>query len=170
MARIFGVDQSQGNTSRIVGTYGYMPPEYAMHGQFSVKSDVYSFGVIVLEIITGKKNNNFQETEEAEDLLNYMNPSLRSYYSREEVIRCIHIGLLCVQEDPSERPTMASVILMLNNYSVTLQAPNAPPSILIPATDSNFPINSEFVSSDQSAINSTSVSINEASISELDAR
>ncbi|XP_021723594.1 cysteine-rich receptor-like protein kinase 10 isoform X2 [Chenopodium quinoa] len=55
LARISEVEQSVNATTRIVGTYGYMAPEYAMHGQFSVKSDVYSFGVLVLEIVCGKK-------------------------------------------------------------------------------------------------------------------
>ena len=50
---------------------GYMAPEYAMQGEFSEKSDVYSFGVLVLEIITGKNNSNF-ESEGAEDLLSYV--------------------------------------------------------------------------------------------------
>ncbi|KAK3188257.1 hypothetical protein Dsin_027818, partial [Dipteronia sinensis] len=71
MARIFGVDQTQANTNIIVGTYGYMAPEYAMHGQFSVKSDVFSFGVLVLEIITSKKNSNFNQSDGAADLLSY---------------------------------------------------------------------------------------------------
>ncbi|KAL5579412.1 hypothetical protein UlMin_011854 [Ulmus minor] len=57
MARIFGVDQIEAKTKRLVGTYGYMSPEYAMEGRFSMKSDVYSFGVLMLEIITGKKNS-----------------------------------------------------------------------------------------------------------------
>ncbi|KAK4485124.1 hypothetical protein RD792_007736 [Penstemon davidsonii] len=55
MARLFVTDETQGNTSRIVGTHGYMASEYAMHGQFSVKTDVFSFGVIVLEVISVKK-------------------------------------------------------------------------------------------------------------------
>ncbi|WVZ87329.1 hypothetical protein U9M48_033984 [Paspalum notatum var. saurae] len=55
MARIFGGNQQEANTNRVVGTYGYMSPEYAMDGAFSVKSDTYSFGVIVLEIISGLK-------------------------------------------------------------------------------------------------------------------
>jgi serine/threonine protein kinase len=54
---------------------GYMSPEYAMHGEFSEKSDVYSFGVLVLEIISGKKNNNF-ESKGAEDLLSYVSINL----------------------------------------------------------------------------------------------
>nr|CAB3485872.1 unnamed protein product [Digitaria exilis] len=55
MARIFGGNQHEANTNRVVGTYGYMSPEYAMDGAFSVKSDTYSFGVILLEIISGLK-------------------------------------------------------------------------------------------------------------------
>ncbi|CAH8362251.1 unnamed protein product [Eruca vesicaria subsp. sativa] len=72
MARFFGIDQTQENTSRIVGTYGYMSPEYAMHGHFSMKSDVYSFGVLVLEIISGKKNSKFYEIDGAHDLVTYV--------------------------------------------------------------------------------------------------
>ncbi|KAL2943976.1 hypothetical protein RDABS01_032323 [Bienertia sinuspersici] len=60
MARIFGGDENDhANTNRIVGTYGYMAPEYAIDGHISVKSDVFSFGVLVLEIISGKKNRGF---------------------------------------------------------------------------------------------------------------
>ena len=51
---------------------GYMSPEYAMHGWFSVKSDVFSFGVLILEIISGKKNNYFYQSEHDKDLLNYV--------------------------------------------------------------------------------------------------
>ncbi|KAK8675349.1 hypothetical protein V6N13_033418 [Hibiscus sabdariffa] len=69
MARLFVRDETHGDTSRVVGTYGYMAPEYVMHGRFSVKSDVFSFGVIVLEIVSGQKNNNFQDGETVEDLI-----------------------------------------------------------------------------------------------------
>ncbi|KAL3596254.1 hypothetical protein D5086_007891, partial [Populus alba] len=71
MAKIFGGDQSQGITNRIAGTFGYMSPEYAMHGQYSVKSDVYSFGVLILEIISGKKNSSFYQSDNGMDLLSY---------------------------------------------------------------------------------------------------
>ncbi|CAH8390529.1 unnamed protein product [Eruca vesicaria subsp. sativa] len=52
MARIFGRDETEAKTRKVVGTYGYMSPEYAFEGRFSVKSDAFSFGVVVLEIIT----------------------------------------------------------------------------------------------------------------------
>ncbi|XP_048436506.1 cysteine-rich receptor-like protein kinase 26 [Pyrus x bretschneideri] len=138
MARLFDLDQTQGATSRVVGTYGYMAPEYVMHGHFSVKSDVYSFGVLVLEIITGQKNSSFRPGGNVEDLLSYawkswkedtasnlIDPISKSG-SIPEIMRCIHIGLLCVQPNIADRPTMATVILMLTSYSLDLPVPSQP--------------------------------------------
>ncbi|XP_038689944.1 cysteine-rich receptor-like protein kinase 25 isoform X2 [Tripterygium wilfordii] len=138
-ARIFGADETLGNTNRIVGTYGYMSPEYINYGQISVKSDVFSFGVLILEIITGRKNSLSYESSCGEGLLGnawrnwrsgtplqIMDPALRDSCIEQEVIRCIDIGLLCVQEDMEDRPTMASVVVMLNSDSVSLQLPNQP--------------------------------------------
>ncbi|CAA2956867.1 cysteine-rich receptor-like protein kinase 10 isoform X1 [Olea europaea var. sylvestris] len=176
MARIFGVNQFQGNTNRIVGTYGYMSPEYAMHGQFSIKSDVFSFGVLVLEIISSKKNSSFYQSDGAEDLLSYawklwrdnrplelMDLTLQNAYVRNEVIRCIQIGLLCVQEDADERPDMASILLALNGYSATLVVPRQPPFFIHSRTQS-LP---EVQDSDKSTSTSTAFSTNNVSITEL---
>ncbi|XP_047955383.1 cysteine-rich receptor-like protein kinase 10 isoform X2 [Salvia hispanica] len=69
MARLFKQDETQGNTSKIVGTYGYMSPEYVMHGMYSNKSDVYSFGVLVLEILSGQRSACIKNEENGEDLL-----------------------------------------------------------------------------------------------------
>lgn len=179
MARIFGVDQSEEITGRIVGTYGYMSPEYAMHGQYSVKSDVFSFGVLLLEIISGKKNSSFYQSDGAEDLisfvwknwrdgtpLNIMDPTFAESYSRNEVMQCIHIGLLCVQEDVYERPTMASVVLMLNSYSVTMRAPQQP-AFFFRSRSEMLPKGLE---SDQSTTKSIPLSVNEVSITEMEPR
>ncbi|CAH8275866.1 unnamed protein product [Arabidopsis lyrata] len=142
LAKLFDTDQTSTHrfTSKIAGTYGYMAPEYAIYGQFSVKTDVFSFGVLVIEIITGKGNNNGRSNndEDAENLLSWVwrcwrediilsviDPSLTTG-SRSEILRCIHIGLLCVQESAASRPTMDSVALMLNSYSYTLPTPSRP--------------------------------------------
>ncbi|XBJ15357.1 hypothetical protein VPH35_007268 [Triticum aestivum] len=70
LAKIFGGYQSEDVTSRIAGTYGYMSPEYAMHGQYSTKSDAVSFGVLVLEIVTGRRNNGSYNSEQYVYLVN----------------------------------------------------------------------------------------------------
>nr|XP_048332954.1 cysteine-rich receptor-like protein kinase 44 [Ziziphus jujuba var. spinosa] len=141
MARIFGVDQTRGIASRIAGTYGYMSPEYARRGQFSVKSDVYSFGVTAMEIISGKRNNTFYQSgcADAEDLLSYawelwkdgkslelIDPALRASSSENEVVKCVQLGLLCVEENPEDRPTMASVLTMLTKHHLKLPIPQKP--------------------------------------------
>uniref|UniRef100_A0A6N2L1J1 Protein kinase domain-containing protein n=1 Tax=Salix viminalis TaxID=40686 RepID=A0A6N2L1J1_SALVM len=69
MARIFGEDQIEANTTRVVGTYGYMSPEYAMEGLYSMKSDVFSYGVLVLEIISGRKNNDYYDESASQNLI-----------------------------------------------------------------------------------------------------
>lgn len=181
MARIFGVDQTQGNTSRVVGTYGYMSPEYAMHGQFSVKSDVYSFGVLVLEIISGKKNSDFYESGYAEDLLSYawkqwrdgtplefVDPTLRDSCSKNEVMRCMHLGLLCVQESIDDRPTMATAVLMLESHTVTLPVPQQPAFFIKSNAESNF--TGDIMGSDQSTNKSVPWSVNDASITDIEPR
>ena len=97
--------------------------------------------------------------------LELMDPIMRDSYARNEVIRCIHMGLLCVQEDPDDRPSMASVVLMLSSYSVTLPLPQQPAFFIRSGTQSGFPINA--LESNQSASKSTPWSVNETSISEL---
>jgi len=77
LARLFGGDQSQDTTNRVVGTYGYMAPEYALRGQYSIKSDIYSFGVLILEIITGRRNSDSYNSDQAVDL-----PSFVSTYTQ----------------------------------------------------------------------------------------
>ncbi|KAJ9169030.1 hypothetical protein P3X46_020499 [Hevea brasiliensis] len=183
MARIFGVDQSQGNTSVIAGTFGYMPPEYALHGLFSVKSDIYSFGVLVLEIISGKKISSFNQTDSGDGLVSYvwthwkngtpmdvLDPILIDSYSRNEVLRCIQIGLLCVQRDPADRPTMAAVILMLDGCSATIPVPQPPAFFLHSTSGQSLTLKALDLESDQSASKSAPCSVNEASITELHPR
>ncbi|XP_028753450.1 putative receptor-like protein kinase At4g00960 [Neltuma alba] len=182
MAKLFVVDQTQSNTSRIVGTYGYMAPEYAIHGLFSIKSDVFSFGILVLEILSGKKKNSVFDEENAHDLLSYawknwregttfnlVDPLLNNV-SRNEIMRCIHIGLLCVQETIADRPTMASVVVMLNSYSSSLPFPSKPPLLVSTSGSSETHLreyNSEATRSSEGESNSIQQSINEASITEL---
>ncbi|KAJ0874425.1 putative protein kinase RLK-Pelle-DLSV family [Helianthus annuus] len=187
MARSFGGNQIEANTKRVVGTYGYMAPEYAGNGVFSINSDVYSFGVVVLEIVSGKKNRGFIHKEHYNNLIGHVSSnihlsiatrklgsttagifsdrilnhksghkccdwfclplsscdilawglynegrslelvakSLGESINVSQVLRSIHVGLLCVQHHPKDRPTMTSVILMLGSDR-SLPSPKEP--------------------------------------------
>ncbi|XVE87852.1 hypothetical protein DITRI_Ditri19aG0021500 [Diplodiscus trichospermus] len=179
MAKLFPVDQTQADTSKIVGTFGYMAPEYAERGQYSLKSDVYSFGVLVLEIISGHKVSSFAEEKTGESLLTHawknwkegtamelVDPTLRDGSNR-EILRCIHLGLLCVQENIAHRPTMASVVLMLGSHSVSIPMPSRPAFVLDSIKESEAKSESSISDHSRSKVSN---SINEASISELDPR
>ncbi|KAK9064216.1 hypothetical protein SSX86_015596 [Deinandra increscens subsp. villosa] len=139
MARIFGGDQIEAKTKKVVGTYGYMSPEYAMDGRFSMKSDVFSFGVLVLEIVSGKKNREFYNAcnqlnliEQIWNLwkegnaLELIDESIRNEFSKDEVLTCIQIGLLCVQQHAEDRPSMSKVLLMLSSGGINLPQPKYP--------------------------------------------
>ncbi|MCD9645562.1 hypothetical protein HAX54_034578 [Datura stramonium] len=138
MARIFGGNQNEANTNRVVGTYGYMAPEYAMEGLFSGKSDVYSFGILLLEIICGRRNTSFR-TDEHSGIIGYawekwdegrsmdlVDRSIWDGCQHDEALRCIHLALLCVQDLAVHRPNMSSVVLMLETDNVRLPLPRQP--------------------------------------------
>ncbi|KAL4576438.1 hypothetical protein LXL04_012531 [Taraxacum kok-saghyz] len=128
LARRFKGHETKAKTKNVVGTYGYISPEYAVHGFFSVKSDVFSFGVLVLEIVSGMKNHGFSRIEHCDNLLGHawrlykddktielLSEPIRESCIDIEVLRCIHIGLLCVQNHVEDRPTMSSVVAMFGN-------------------------------------------------------
>lgn len=139
MAQIFGDNQQKANTRRVVGTYGYIAPEYQTEGVFSVKSDVYSFGVLVLEIVSGVRISSTDNIKGSPGLVAYawrlwnegnasdlMDSSISESCVLDEALLCVHVGLLCVQDDPNRRPLMSSVVSILENGSVSLPTPDKP--------------------------------------------
>lgn len=146
LARSFQEDKSHISTA-IAGTLGYMAPEYLAHGQLTEKADVYSFGVLLLEIVSGRQNNRSKTAEYSDSLVtiawkhflqgradelfdpnlmlqNYINMNISA-----EVLRVVHIGLLCTQESPVLRPSMSTALRMLAKKDEQLPTPTNPPFI-----------------------------------------
>ncbi|KAG6532357.1 hypothetical protein ZIOFF_006197 [Zingiber officinale] len=139
IAKTFCVGQTEGSTNRVIGTCGYMSPEYAMGGHFSEKSDVYSFGVLLLEILSGKKSTEIFKANQPQSLLGQawklwgegrstklLVESSGDSSTMSKALRYFQVGLLCVQEGSEDRPSMAQVVVMLSSDSTTLGQPNRP--------------------------------------------
>ncbi|TMW82120.1 hypothetical protein EJD97_006781 [Solanum chilense] len=140
MARIFKKDAIEANTNKIVGTKGYIPPEYAIEGRYSTKSDVFSFGVLLLQIISGKKNTCYYGPDDNLDLLDYafemfkdgegmefMDQSLDDTTHSCKLLKCMQIALLCVQKNPLDRPTMLEISSMFKNIeNLVMNTPKRP--------------------------------------------
>ncbi|TMX04646.1 hypothetical protein EJD97_006172 [Solanum chilense] len=135
MARSVMGNEMGAKTRNVVGTHGYMSPEYAVDGIFSVKSDVFSFGVLVLEIVSGKKNRGFIHQDHNLNLLGHAwklykddrslelaDEQLADSCNISQILRSIQVGLLCVQQHPDDRPSMSSVVHMLANESLLPKA------------------------------------------------
>ncbi|CAN6199275.1 unnamed protein product [Urochloa humidicola] len=137
LARLLEEGHTESRTARIVGTFGYMAPEYAMHGNVSPKIDIFSFGVLTLEIVT-MRNNCTSDEHGTVNLLSdvwdhwtkgtisqMLHGSLEGH-ARGQALRCIHVGLLCVQQDPVHRPDISAVVFMLTRDNMELQPPSQP--------------------------------------------
>ncbi|XP_076960445.1 G-type lectin S-receptor-like serine/threonine-protein kinase At4g27290 [Bidens hawaiensis] len=170
LARMFKEGESEAKTKRVMGTLGYISPEYAVNGLYSVKSDIFSFGVLVLEIVSGKKNRGFVHEDHDGNLLghawrlykegkplNLIDECFFTSYSASEVLRSIHVGLLCVQQRVEDRPDTPTVLGMLGGEG-SLPSPKKPAFFV-----------------QESEINSTSIpslrsSVNGVTISQVDGR
>ncbi|XP_073357876.1 cysteine-rich receptor-like protein kinase 15 [Aegilops tauschii subsp. strangulata] len=140
IARICPSNIVESNTTTVVGTIGYMAPEYFSQKIYSTKSDIFSFGILLLEIISGKVAfGSYKINGRSYDLRRYawllwrdekckelIDPSLREEYQKVEMIRCTQIALLCVQESADDRPTMREINMMLHNGNIILPMPTQP--------------------------------------------
>ncbi|TMX04048.1 hypothetical protein EJD97_011748 [Solanum chilense] len=114
-------------STRVAGTIGYLAPEYAIRGQATRKSDVYSYGVLLIEIVTGRCNTNSRlpideqyllertwQLYERNELVMLVDTSLDGDFDAEQACRYLKIGLLCTQDALKLRPSMSTILKMLN--------------------------------------------------------
>lgn len=114
-------------STRVMGTFGYVAPEYAMTGHLLVKSDVYSYGVVLLELLTGRKPVDMSQPSGQENLVTWARPILRDKdrleeladprlggkYPKEDFVRVCTIAAACVAPEANQRPTMGEVVQSL---------------------------------------------------------
>ncbi|CAN4105066.1 unnamed protein product [Withania somnifera] len=123
-----GSDKAGGHVStRVLGTQGYVAPEYALTGHLTTKSDVYSYGVVLLELLTGRVPVDMKRSPgegvlvswalprltDREKVVEIMDPALGGQYSMKEVIQVAAIAAMCVQPEADYRPLMSDVVQSL---------------------------------------------------------
>ncbi|KAK4756606.1 hypothetical protein SAY87_006733 [Trapa incisa] len=119
-------DGDAGVETRVIGTFGYLAPEYAQSGQVTEKADVYSFGVVLVELVTGRKAVDLSRpkgqqclTEWARPLLEdfmidqLIDPQLGDRYVEHEVYCMLYAASLCIRRDPQTRPRISQVLRIL---------------------------------------------------------
>ncbi|KAG8380075.1 hypothetical protein BUALT_Bualt07G0155900 [Buddleja alternifolia] len=119
-------DGETGVETRVIGTFGYLAPEYAQSGQITEKADVYSFGVVLVELVTGRKAVDLNRPKGQQCLTEWARPLLEAYaidelvdprlgtrYSEHEVYCMLHAAFLCISRDPQARPRMSQVLRIL---------------------------------------------------------
>ncbi|CAN4118169.1 unnamed protein product [Withania somnifera] len=127
LAKLGPVGDNTHVSTRVMGTYGYCAPEYAMTGQLTLKSDVYSFGVVLLEIITGRKAIESSKTggdfnlviwarplfKDRRKFSQMADPMLQGHYPVRGMYQALAVAAMCVQEQPNMRPVIADVVTAL---------------------------------------------------------
>ncbi|KAF3442072.1 hypothetical protein FNV43_RR15988 [Rhamnella rubrinervis] len=141
LAKLGPVGDNTHVSTRVMGTYGYCAPEYAMTGQLTLKSDVYSFGVVLLEIITGRKAIDSSKSTGEQNLVAWArplfkdrtkfsqmaDPVLQGQYPPRGLYQALAVAAMCVQEQPNMRPVIADVVTALNYLASQKYNPDTQP-------------------------------------------
>ena len=139
LAKLGPVGDNTHVSTRVMGTYGYCAPEYAMTGQLTLKSDVYSFGVVLLEIITGRKAIDISRAAGEQNLVTWArplfrdrrkfwqiaDPMLQGQYPVRGMYQALAVAAMCVQEHPNMRPAIADAVTALNYLASQKYDPEA---------------------------------------------
>ncbi|RWW11179.1 hypothetical protein GW17_00025230 [Ensete ventricosum] len=142
LAKVGPVGDKSHVSTRVMGTYGYCAPEYALTGQLTKMSDVYSFGVVFLEIITGRRAIDMSRHSSEQHLVQWAepllkdktkfvdmaDPSLEGKYPRKGLYQALAVAAMCLQEEASSRPLISDVVTALEYLAASPSDPPPPPS------------------------------------------
>ncbi|OVA09618.1 Protein kinase domain [Macleaya cordata] len=140
LAKLGPVGDKSHVSTRVMGTYGYCAPEYAMTGQLTVKSDVYSFGVVFLELITGRKAIDSTQAHGEQNLVAWArpmfndrrkfpklaDPRLQGRFPMRGLYQALAVASMCIQEQAATRPLIGDVVTALSYLASQSYDPNAP--------------------------------------------
>ncbi|KAJ8493342.1 hypothetical protein OPV22_015063 [Ensete ventricosum] len=141
LAKVGPVGDKSHVSTRVMGTYGYCAPEYALTGQLTKMSDVYSFGVVFLEIITGRRAIDMSRHSSEQHLVQWAepllkdktkfvdmaDPSLEGKYPRKGLYQALAVAAMCLQEEASSRPLISDVVTALEYLAASPSDPPPPP-------------------------------------------
>ncbi|KAG0593694.1 hypothetical protein M758_UG011300 [Ceratodon purpureus] len=153
LAKLGPVGDKTHVSTRVMGTYGYCAPEYAMTGQLTLKSDVYSFGVVLLELITGRKAIDNSRAAGEHNLVAWArplfkdrrkfpsmaDPMLQGRYPMRGLYQALAVAAMCLQEQAATRPLIGDVVTALSYLASQIYDPGVHPlgsSRFAPATPS----------------------------------
>ncbi|XP_021866835.2 probable serine/threonine-protein kinase PBL21 [Spinacia oleracea] len=128
LAKLGPVDDNSHVSTRVMGTYGYCAPEYAMTGKLTVKSDIFSFGVVLLEIVTGKKAFDVSKGQGHQSLAVWSRPYLKDRRKYTELVdsrlrgkfptrsarHLIAVTSMCLNDEPHRRPSINDIVVALD--------------------------------------------------------
>ncbi|KMS99720.1 hypothetical protein BVRB_1g020880 [Beta vulgaris subsp. vulgaris] len=128
LAKLGPVGDNTHVSTRVMGTYGYCAPEYALSGKLTLKSDIFSFGVVLLEIVTGRKAFDISKRHGEQSLAAWsrpylkdrrkyfelVDPRLRGKFPSRSARHLIAITTMCLNEEPSQRPPISEIVLALD--------------------------------------------------------
>ncbi|XP_052880403.1 probable serine/threonine-protein kinase PBL5 isoform X2 [Gossypium arboreum] len=140
LAKVGPIGDKTHVSTRVMGTYGYCAPDYAMTGQLTFKSDIYSFGVVLLELITGRKAIDETRDRSEQNLVAWarpmfkdrrnfsrmVDPLLQGQYPVRGLYQALAIAAMCVQEQPNMRPAITDVVMALNYLASQKYDPDNP--------------------------------------------
>ncbi|RWW14486.1 hypothetical protein GW17_00021741 [Ensete ventricosum] len=139
LAKLGPVGDKSHVSTRVMGTYGYCAPEYALTGQLTVKSDVYSFGVVLLELITGRKAIDSTKSHAEQNLVSWVrpmfkerrklpglaDPKLQGRFPMRGLYQALAVASMCIQEEAASRPVIADVVTALSYLASQAYDPGA---------------------------------------------